>query len=505
MVGQPLVDFPDSQIGPPPDAIRVGAAPADTRIEVSLYLKSRGGSAQAVAGAADPRAALAADRATHHKDDIARVSRFAAAQGLDIVTVEPARRLIKLSGSVAALQAAFGTQLDLYRQGDRQFRARTGMLHLPADLLPVIEAVLGLDDRPAAFAKALPMTAPVTAGYRPNQVAAFYDFPTGVTGAGQCIAIIELGGGYLDSDNQAAFAAMGLAVPTIVAVPIDGAANSPGQSDAADEEVALDLQVAGGVAPGARLAVYFAPASFAGFVDAVSAAVHDTVLRPSVISISWGVNETAWSAAARQAMDGAFQDAAILRVSVFVAAGDNLATNGAADGALHVQYPASSPWAIGCGGTLIATDGNAIVSEVVWSDTGNGQGTGGGISVLYPVPDFQQTVNTGTGRGVPDVAGNAAQPSGYLTTLKGASKVIGGTSAVAPLWAGLAALINEQAALPIGFFLADLYAAPDLLREVTEGDNKPKGTDVGYSAGLGWNACTGLGVPDGLALFKKFT
>jgi len=505
MADQPIADFPDSQIGPPPDAIRVDAAPADARIEVSLYLKSRGGAAQAVAGAADPRAALAADRATHHKDDIARVRRFAAEHGLEIATVEPARRLIKLSGSVAALQAAFGTQIDLYRQGDRQFRARTGMLHLPADLLPIVEAVLGLDDRPAAFAKALPMTTPVPAGYRPNQVAALYDFPTGVTGAGQCIALIELGGGYLESDNQAAFTAMGLAVPTVVAVPIDGAANSPGQSAAADAEVALDLQVAGGVAPGARLAVYFAPASFAGFVDAVSAAVHDTVLRPSVISISWGVNETAWSAAARQAMDGAFQDAATLRVSVFVAAGNNLATNGAADGQLNVQYPASSPWAIGCGGTLIATEGNAIVSEVVWSDTGNGEGTGGGLSTLYPVPDFQQAAHNGAGRGVPDVAGNAAQPSGYLIQVGGASKVIGGTSAVAPLWAGLAALINERATLPIGFFLADLYAAPDLLRPITEGDNKPKGTSVGYAAGPGWSACTGLGVPNGLELFRKFT
>lgn len=505
MADRPTADFPASEIGAPTDAIRVGPAPADALIEVSLYLKSRGGEAQALAGAADPRAALAAHRAFHHKDDFLAVERFAAEHRLSVVAVEPARRLIKLKGSVAALQVAFGTKLDLYRQGDRQFRARTGMLRLPAGLLPIVEAVLGLDDRPAAFAKALPMTAPTEAGYRPNQVAALYDFPTGVTGAGQCIAIIELGGGYRDSDTQGAFAAMGLAVPTVVAVPIDGAANNPGQSTAADDEVALDLQVAGGAAPGARLAVYFAPASFAGFVDAVSAAVHDTTNHPSVISISWGVNETAWSAAARQAMDGAFQDAATLRVSVFVAAGDNLATNGAADGALHVQYPASSPWAIGCGGTLIGTEGNRIASEVVWSDTGNGEGTGGGISTLYPVPDFQKAVNRATGRGVPDVAGNAAQPTGYLTMVNGASKVIGGTSAVAPLWAGLAALINEKAALPIGFFLANLYAQPDLLRPITEGDNKPKGTNIGYSAGPGWNACTGLGVPRGTALFGKYT
>ena len=499
-------DFPDSHLAPPENATLLGDAPADAILEISLYLKPHPGDIQAIAGTDDPRAALAARRSVGHRDDIHLVRRFAAEQGLTVIAVEPARRLVKLSGPLAACEAAFGTRLALYRQGNRQFRARTGSLRLPVDLLPVVEAVLGLDDRPAAFAKAVPMTdAPVPAGYRPDQIAAFYDFPTGVTGAGQCIAIIELGGGYLDGDNQAAFAAMGLAVPPIVAVSVDGAANAPGHSAAADEEVALDLQVAGGVAPGAKLAVYFAPASFAGFVDAVSAAIHDSTNKPGVISINWGVDEGGWSVAARQAMDSALQDAATLHLSAFVAAGDNLATNGNKDGALHVQYPASSPWAIGCGGTTIETDGRAILSETVWSDTGNGEGTGGGISTLYPVPDFQKTANPGSGRGVPDVAGNAAQPSGYAIILGGVAKVIGGTSAVAPLWAGLTALINEHAAAPIGFFLPTLYAEPALLRPITEGDNKPKGTDTGYVAGPGWNACTGLGVPRGQALFERFT
>ncbi|GGF01221.1 kumamolisin [Aliidongia dinghuensis] len=513
MAERHLADFPDSLLPPPEDATRTGDAPADERLELSLYLKPQPGEAESVAGAQDPRAALAARRHARHRDDIARVRQFAADHSLTVASVEPARRLVKLAGTVAACEAAFGTKLSLYRQGERQFRGRSGMLRLPADLLPIVEAVLGLDDRPAAFAKALRMDdVAAGAGYRPNRIGAFYDFPTGVTGAGQCIAIIELGGGYLDADNAAAFAAMDLPLPEIVAVPIDGATNAPGHSTAADEEVALDLQVAGGVAPGARLAVYFAPASFAGFVDAVSAAIHDPAHAPGALSISWGVNETAWSAAARQAMDSALEDAAKLRVSVFVAAGDNLATNGKTDGALHVQYPASSPWAIGCGGTAITTDGARITAETVWSDTGNGEGTGGGISTLYPVPDFQQAANPPVqmqtrqpGRGVPDVAGDAAQPSGYVIVLNGVTKTIGGTSAVAPLWAGLAALINERAPAPLGFFLPTLYAEPGLLRPITEGDNKPKGTELGYVAGPGWNPCTGLGVPKGQALFERFT
>ena len=505
MVSEIFADFPESRIAAPEDAEPVGPAPAASVIEVSLYLKSRGGEAAAVAGAADPRAALARHRAKHHDGDIALVRRFAEVQGLAVIAVEPARRLVKLSGTVAAFDAAFGTELRLYRQGEREFRAREGVLRLPADLLPIVEAVLGLDDRPAAFAKALPSAAPVPpAGFSPREIARLYDFPTEVTGAGQCIALIELGGGYFDSDTTQAFAAMGLAPPHVTAIPVSGGANSPGHSTAADEEVALDLQVAGAAAPGAAIAVYFAPASFQGFVDAVSAAIHDATLKPTVLSISWGVNETAWAPATRQAMDAALADAATLGLPVFVASGDNLATNGAKDGALHVQYPASSPWAIGCGGTLLATEGDHIASEVVWSDTGNGEGTGGGLSTLYPVPEFQKDANKGSGRGVPDVAGNAARPSGYRIVVGGVAKVIGGTSAVAPLWAGLAALIGEAAPEPLGFFLPTLYAEPTLLRAITEGDNKPKGTDVGYSAGPGWNACTGLGSPRGRALFDRF-
>jgi kumamolisin len=505
-------EFPESHL-PPPEATRVGPAPADALVEVSLYLKPHGGDAQAIAGAEDSRAVMAGHREKQHEDDIRHIRRFAAHHGLTVITAEPARRLVKLEGTVAQCEAAFGTTLALYRQGALQFRGRSGALHLPVDLLPIVQAVLGLDDRPAAFARALDLAGtPAMASFRPNQVGGFYDFPTGVSGIGQCIAIIELGGGYLDSDNKAAFAAMGLPMPEIVAVPIDGAGNTPGQSVAADQEVALDLQVAGGIAPGARLAVYFAPASYMGFVDAVGAAIHDTVNRPTVISISWGTNETAWSVAARQAMDTAFQDAATLGLTVFTSAGDHLATNGNPDGHLHVQYPASSPWAIACGGTEIATDGRSILGETVWSDIGDGEGTGGGVSTLYPVPGFQATAGVPPhpetnqpGRGVPDVAGNAAEASGYRIVVNGAAKTIGGTSAVAPLWAGLTALINEQAATPLGFFLPTLYAEPGLLRPITEGDNKPKGTDKGYAAGPGWNPCTGLGVPRGQALFERFT
>jgi kumamolisin len=303
---------------------------------------------------------------------------------------------------------------------------------------------------------------------------------------------------------------MGLAPPTVVAVSVDGGTNAPTPDDGANAEVALDIQVAGGVAPGARIAVYFAPNTDAGFVDAITTASQDETNKPSVISISWGGPESSWTAQSQQSMTSALADAGTLNISVFVAAGDNLATDGVTDGKAHVDFPASSPNAIGCGGTVITVSGNAITSEAVWND--GTSGGGGGISDVYPVPSFQEnaklpaSANDGhAGRGVPDIAGNASPESGYRIVVNGAQNVVGGTSAVAPLWAGLTALINQKAATPIGFFLPFLYGNTSLLRDITTGTNIQSGSSLGYDAGPGWDACTGLGVPNGQALFAALT
>jgi kumamolisin len=234
--------------------------------------------------------------------------------------------------------------------------------------------------------------------------------------------------------------------------------------------------------------------------------VHDTTNKPSVISISWGSAEPNWTSQAVSAMNSALQDAISLNVAVFVAAGDNLSTDSLTDGAVHVDFPASSPYAIGCGGTRLDAAGTQINDEVVWND--GTSGTGGGISALFPVPSFQQTLtlppnaSTGaTGRGVPDVAGNASPETGYSIVVNGQTETVGGTSAVAPLWAGLTALINQQNAAPAGFFLPTLYAnAATAMRQITSGTNVPSDGSPGYTAGPGWNACTGLGVPNGAAV-----
>jgi hypothetical protein len=273
----------------------------------------------------------------------------------------------------------------------------------------------------------------------------------------------------------------------------------------------MDIQIAGGLASGAKLAVYFAPFTVQGFVDAITEAAHDTTHHPSVISVSWGEREASWGLAEMTSVTSALNDAATVGVSVFAACGDSWATNGSPGRTASVNFPASSPAAIGCGGTSITTSGSSITREVTWN--GEAGGTGGGISDYLDVPAFQAgtalppNLNSGGHRrGVPDVAGNADPLTGYAYIYDGKTQHNAGTSAVAPLWAGLAARLNELKGEPVGFFLPQLYQYPSAVRDITAGNNKPPShPDFGYDAGPGWDACTGLGVPAGGRLAALLT
>jgi kumamolisin len=341
-------------------------------------------------------------------------------------------------------------------------------------------------------------------------VAALYNFPTGTTGQGQCIAILELGGGYRPRDLHHYFGKLGIAAPAVTPVSVDGAKNAPtGDPNGPDGEVVLDIEVAGAVAPGARIAVYFAPNTDAGFLNALTKALHDTRENPSVISISWGGPESNWTGQAMTAFDDALQDAAALGVTVCVASGDNGAGDGVGDGQAHVDFPASSPFALGCGGTRLRGSGSDISGEVVWNDDPQSSATGGGVSDFFDPPAYQPnagvpaSINQGgrAGRGVPDVAGNADPQTGYQVRVDGVDTVVGGTSAVAPLWAGLVALLNQSLGRPVGFLNPQIYPLVNTpaFHDITDGDNG------GYQAGPGWDACTGLGSPDGTQLLAALT
>ncbi len=492
--------LPGSEHSAPAGMKAIGRVPEDEPITVSLYLKPTKQGAAAPHAVAS-RAHLRARREQDHAADLDAVRAFAGEAGLEIVLEDAARRLVQLRGPAAAVEAAFGTELHHYERGGKVCRGRHGSLHLPGEVAGCVAAVLGLDTSPIATPKFVPhrgQTPP--AGFLPTDVARLYGFD-GAEASGQCIGIIELGGGYTDADNRAAFQAMKRAVPDIVAIGVDGAVNAPGSSDA-DGEVALDIQVAGGVAPGAKLAVYFAPNTSQGFVDAITQAVHDDTNAPSVLSISWGSPEDGWSQQSIAAMSAAFQDAAALGVTVCAASGDALATDGEADGKAHVDYPASDPAVLGCGGTKITASATGITAEVVWKS--NGGGTGGGVSALFALPDYQKDAGVPSpggakgGRGVPDVAGDADPDSGYRIVTGGQTGIIGGTSAVAPLWAAIVANLNAARGAPLGQLHADLYGAAKAFRDITSGDNKSGA--IGYSAGKGWDPCTGLGSPDGAAL-----
>ena len=483
-----------------------GAVPADDTVEVSVVLRPggdvpAGGSAQEVA---DARRAS--------DSDVQAVVDFAHANGLEVVEQHHHRRTVMLRGPASAMQAAFDVTLQRYEgPGGAIHRGRVGALSVPANLAGVVVAVLGLDDRPQArpFLRVLDEAArrrARIAGYSPVDVGALYNFPQAYDGGGVTVGIIELGGGYDPADLGAYFREIGVAMPSITSVGVDGATNRPRVDPGTDGEVCLDSEVVGACAPGARQVVYFAPNTDRGFYDVISTAVHDTVNRPSIVSISWGGPESAWTMQAWSAMDALFADAAAMGVTVLAASGDSGAANGVSDGLLHATFPASSPSVVACGGTRLGAQAKAIASETVWNDLATGNGaTGGGISDLFPLPAYQASAhvppsaNAGhhVGRGIPDVAGDADPVTGYHVRVDGRDSVIGGTSAVAPLWAALLARCVQALGTPLGLVQTRLYALPPAtgaFHDITTGDNG------GYSAGPGWDACTGLGTPDGVAL-----
>lgn len=502
-----------------PDAQDTGPADPNQQIEVSVLLR-RGSKSKQFPPAiqASPRLSKRkylsreefASKYGASEGDIRKIRAFAQEYGLRVVSEDVATRAVKLTGTVQAFNSAFGVDLRRGEQSSTTFRYRIGSLTIPANLEPIVEGVFGLDDRPQAKThfrlRKKNVTAPQQAAatsYSPVQVAQAYSFPTGLTGTGQCIAVIELGGGYNGSDLDSFFNGLGITPPTVTPVSVDGASNSPGSD--ADGEVELDIEVAGAIAPGAEIAAYFAPNTDQGFIDAVTTAVHDATRKPSVVSISWGGPETSWTEQSRNALNSACQDASTMGVTVVVACGDNGATDGTTSSTPTVDFPASSPYVVACGGTKLALSGTTIENEQVWNELSSGEGgTGGGVSELFALPSFQDGVNVPkapngfVGRGVPDVAGDADPETGYNVVVDGQQEVVGGTSAVAPLWAGLFARINQSLGTNLGYVNPLIYTAKAeaTFHDITSGNNGV------YSAGPGWDACTGLGTPNGAALLN---
>ena len=554
-----LVPLPGSERAGLPDVQPAGELDPSARIEVTVVLRRRAPlPAEVVEGPGVLTGSALAERYGADPADVAEVSQVLTRHSLTVTAADPVSRRVKVAGTAADMEATFGTTLRQVASphpdggGPTTHRYREGPLFVPAELDGIVVAVLGLDNRPQARAHIRPAAAAATAGtFTAPQGAALYKFPANTNGTGQVIAIIELGGGYTSSDLTTYFSGLGMAVPSITSVSVDGVSNSPGGS--ADPEVALDIEVAGSVAPGASQLVYFAPNTDQGFVDAISDATHATPA-PTAMSISWGQSEDTWTAQGRSSMDSAMADAAALGITVCAAAGDNGSSDGVSDGAPHVDFPASSPNALGCGGTRLEgdTSTNVITAETVWNETATGHGaTGGGVSDAFALPDWQQTAgvparaasspssatgtgatdggsaagaagggssgagpgtgigtvdaDTGSGRGVPDVAGNADPLTGYQVVVGGQSQVYGGTSAVAPLWAALVVRLAQGSGEKFGLIQPALYAGVTPGTDVAGFQDITSGNNGAYQAGPGWDACTGLGSPNGTTLLARLT
>ncbi len=520
-MNHPRAILPGSERVAAASAALVGMTDASLVIGVTVVLKRRTAIDPALLqkhACAPPAERPQADRAAFATEygaadeAVAAVRAFAAQYELSVGNVDQGRRVVELTGTVAQMERAFATTLNDYTRGSVKFRGRVGPLALPTRLTAYVEAVLGLDNRPVAKPHiAKPRAAP-QASYYPNQLAALYSFPPGA-GVGQAVALIELGGNYGQADLDEYFKAAGIqTTPKVRTVSVSPGLPVPyGQDTGSDGEVMLDVEVVGAIVPAASIVVFFAENTDQGFYQAVSQAVHDPMT--TAVSISWGSAEKDWTQQSMDSWSSLGQSAIMLNVSVFASAGDHGCADEQPgdpgyDGLRHVDFPGScGAGIVSCGGTSITTKAGVLTGESTWND-GNGWATGGGISASFQIPSWQNGISAEAGtaltmRGVPDVAGDADPNTGIIVRANGSEGTSGGTSAVAPLWAALTARLSASLGRKVGFFIPMLYAnaSAGATNDIMSGDNSVDGV-TGFAAKAGWDACTGLGSPNGAKLLK---
>lgn len=493
-----------------------------TSMEVSIMLKSRASDlridrtlARIAEGRQQPLSdAQFAKDFSARPESLAAVKGFAFTNGLTVKDANLNSGRVVLSGTSEQLSRAFGTRISQFQLPDGlKFFAPEKPIAMPAALDLHVSGVLGLNNRfqahPNFIKHALPPLAVPDAGGRrpflPNEVADAYNFPKQSMGEGQAVAIIQLGGGLDRVDNAKYYLQHGLKEPKINVIEVGDAKSKPGH--AFDSEVMLDSQVIGAVAPGATQNIVFAANSERGFADAILRATFPEKgeIPNNVISISWGLHENGWSRDGINGMHSAFKKAALKGISVFASAGDDGVRDRVNNGKFNAHYPGSDPNVTSAGGTRLIVDGSGRrVDEVVWNNNRQVDAGGGGVSEIFPLPDYQKGVgvplnaNTGKpGRGYPDVSGNADPVTGYIIRVHGAEEVTGGTSAVAPLYAALMLRINgalgRNVSGPLNPWLYE-NRNKGFFNDIIAGDNG------GYKAVPGWDAASGLGSINGTKL-----
>ncbi len=535
-----------------PGAQRIGPADAGQKISLSIVLRERTG-APPLPGHEDWMTAPPARRKYLSREqlgslhgaarqDADQVAAFARAHGFEVTEVSLPRRTVFVSCTVEQASRAFAVELDVYElempelaalpleRRRQRYRSHTGPVSVPSQLAGVISGVFGLDNRQVAQRLYSGRPPGVVTPLSPREVAALYNFPLDPAKSnarGETVAVLEFNQYFFIYEITAGFQQSDLnsyisnlvgayfSAPNVVTVSID---NEPIKMEGPfsgipdpSVETALDIEVIAAVAQGANIVAYFAPDTEQGWIDAITHICNDTANDPSVLSISYGGLEDIQTPCFMTNMSSWFQAAAALGMTVTVSSGDTGSNCNAADNLAHVEYPASDPWVTACGGTTI-TDVQVPLgmtfTEIVWNDLEGA--TGGGISSFFPQPPWQIGANLPMnvnpvkfqGRGLPDIAGNASPFSGYPIWVYGkqTTSPVGGTSAVAPLYAALAAIVNSKLGYRTGYWNPALYAFGvtgqySVFNDITQGWNNEYLSTLSlyYSVGPGWDGCTGWG------------
>ena len=454
--------------------------------------------------------------------DLDAVGTFAAAHGLEVTGADRATRCVALHGTAGCYAAAFATRLGRYDGPGGAARSHDGGIQLPPALAAIVQSVLGLDDRRAIHSciRRGRLAPPGGTAFLPDHLAAAYRLPPDCDGTGQRIGLIGFAAAAPQADLDAFCALLGIPKPVLRIVPVgtDTLAPEipPTREHARDRDaLAAMLELLAALAPRAELVLRLAAPTERGCIDALAQAVHGADPALDVLCLGWAGPEEGWSVQAALAIDDLLADAAALGITVCAASGDDGAGSAPGSDQAAVSLPASSPFALACGGTALRLSAGGIPCEAVWNDVAPGVGSGGfagggasggGVSTLFAVPPWQlphdpplSVRNAAAGRGVPDVAAAAAPFPGLLCVLDGAAVACGGTAIPAALWAALVARINQSAGRALGFLTPRLYALArtGAFNDIRFGGIETTGRVGGYFARPGWDACTGLGTPQG--------
>lgn len=526
---QEFVPLDGSERSRKQEAERIGDVDPGSKVEVTVTLRGKELPEPAADTPPMSREELERDYGAS-PEDVALVTSTLEQFGLTVDAVSTVGRSMRVSGTAAQIEAAFHAGLGMYRSPtEGEFRGREAALQIPAALAGVVTGVFGLDQRRVAHrAGATPDAGPAAAraaALGPADLERRYGFPPG-RGEGQTVAIAEFGGTYFPDDlatfcrqhelSPAKVSVVGVGLEPVPPAEVERLPEEQRKEVLEDSgEVMMDIEIVSGLCPDAEIVVYFATFDQKGWIDLLDEIVAGKPAAASVLSVSWGLAEDSsdWSRAAVEEVNQRLQAAAQLGVTVCVASGDDGSGDQLQDGRAHVNFPASSPYVLSVGGTMLNGD-----REVVWWQSpgqrqGGGGATGGGVSVIFPRPAWQtvkiQSLNAGAidGRVVPDIAALAGPPY-YDLVMLGERQPSGGTSAATPVWAALLARIHASGKPSAGptFLPPLLYATVTngetrgqaSCTDITEGENASHPQPgTGYAAEVGYDAVAGWGVPDG--------